>query len=64
MEENAPKRVPKKREVLIKPGQEIEEVHKVRAPKGGKKTEKDAETDKENLSETDNYNSQGKQACN
>lgn len=40
LEESAPKRVPKKREVLIKPGQEIEEVHKVRAPKGGKKPRK------------------------
>ncbi|MBN1880619.1 MAG: translation initiation factor IF-2 [Deltaproteobacteria bacterium] len=36
-EESAPKRAPKKREVLIKPEQEFEEGRKVRAPKGAKK---------------------------
>jgi len=40
IEESAPKRVPKKREVLIKPEQELEEGHKVRTPKGGKKPKK------------------------
>ena len=40
MEEAVPKRAPKKREVLIKPEQELEEGRKVRTPKGGKKPKK------------------------